>query len=158
MVHFKHLQLGKEAATLIASGILTCAMTTNTLKFSLPCRAVPSQHGWISWAKLAWFGTHQLGTMTVYTGKSKRTIPCPAASVNALLYMCLSQLVVHYSWTIVTNIVITLNSMGSRELLDKYHSCCIGNGKFHLAILIQHLWYLSQISLLPTLLLVYTHI
>ena len=41
--------------------------------------------------------------------------------------------------------------MGSSEIWDKYHSCCIGNGKFP----IQHLWYLSQISLLPMLLLVH---
>ena len=29
--------------------------------------------------------------------------------------------------------VLTGNSMGSSEIWDKYHSCCIGNGKFHLA-------------------------
>ena len=46
--------------------------------------------------------------------------------------------------------VLTGNSMGSSEIWDKPHSCCIGNGKFP----IQHSWYLSQISLLPMLLLV----
>ena len=29
--------------------------------------------------------------------------------------------------------VLTGNSMGSSEIWDKYHECCIGNGKFHLA-------------------------
>ena len=29
--------------------------------------------------------------------------------------------------------VLTGNSMGSSEIWDKYHSCCIGNGKFHSA-------------------------
>ena len=29
--------------------------------------------------------------------------------------------------------VLTGNSMGSSEIWDKYHSCFIGNGKFHLA-------------------------
>ena len=28
----------------------------------------------------------------------------------------------------------TSNSKGSSEIWDKYHSCCIGNGKFHLAL------------------------
>ena len=55
--------------------------------------------------------------------------------------------------------VRTSDSMGSSEIWDKYHSCCIGNGKFP----IQHSWYLSQISLLPmlfpvnTILAAYTH-
>ena len=40
--------------------------------------------------------------------------------------------------------------MGSSEIWDKYHSCCIGNGKCP----IKQEWYLSQISLLPMLLLV----
>ena len=45
---------------------------------------------------------------------------------------------------------------------DKYHSCDIGNTKFHSALPfpIQHSWYLSQISLLPMLLhlhINYTH-
>ena len=44
--------------------------------------------------------------------------------------------------------------MGSSEIWDKYHSCCIGNGKFP----IQHSWYLSQVSLLPMLLLVLINI
>ena len=48
------------------------------------------------------------------------------------------------------SMVLTGNSMGSSEIWDKYHSCCIGNGKFP----IQHSWYLSKISLLPMLLLV----
>ena len=39
-------------------------------------------------------------------------------------------------------VISTSNSMGSSEIWDKYHSCCIGNGKFP----IQHSWYLSQIS------------
>ena len=44
--------------------------------------------------------------------------------------------------------VLTGNSMGSSEIWDKYHECCIGNGdKFP----IQQEWYLSQISLLPML-------
>ena len=29
--------------------------------------------------------------------------------------------------------ISTSNSMGSSEIWDKYHSCCIGNGKFHSA-------------------------
>ena len=61
------------------------------------------------------------------------------------------------------SMVLTGNSMGSSEILDKYHSCCIGNGigngKFHEAknlspFPIQQEWYLSKISLLPMLLLV----
>ena len=49
--------------------------------------------------------------------------------------------------------VLTGNSMGiAVKFWDKYHSCCIENGKFP----IQHSWYLSQISLLPMLLLVQT--
>jgi len=63
-------------------------MARNTLGFSLLCRAVPSQHSWISRAKLAQFGMLQLRTIPVYTGKSKHTVhavlPCPTASVNAL--------------------------------------------------------------------------
>ena len=31
------------------------------------------------------------------------------------------------------SMVVTGNSMGSSEIWDKYHSCCIGNGKFHSA-------------------------
>ena len=31
------------------------------------------------------------------------------------------------------SMVLTGKSMGSSEIWDKYHSCCIGNGKFHLA-------------------------
>ena len=46
--------------------------------------------------------------------------------------------------------VLIGNGMGSSEIWDKYHSCCIGNDKFP----IQHSWYLFQISLLPMLLLV----
>ena len=66
--------------------------------------------------------------------------------------------------------VCTSNSMGSSEIWDKYHECCIGNGdKFHeakpsdLPFPIQQEWYLSQISLLPmlfpvnTILAAYTH-
>ena len=52
--------------------------------------------------------------------------------------------------------VLTGNSMGSSEIWDKYHECCIGNLPFP----IQQEWYLSQISLLPMLLLVridYSH-
>ena len=30
---------------------------------------------------------------------------------------------------------LTGNSMGSSEIWDKYHSCCIGNGKFHSAFI-----------------------
>ena len=37
--------------------------------------------------------------------------------------------------------------MGSSEIWDKYHECCIGNLPFP----IQQEWYLSQISLLPML-------
>ena len=49
--------------------------------------------------------------------------------------------------------------MGSSEIWDKYHECCIGNLPFP----IQQEWYLSQISLLPmlfpvnTILAAYTH-
>ena len=51
--------------------------------------------------------------------------------------------------------VLTGNSMGSSEIWDKYHECCIGNGdKLNLPFPIQHSWYLSQISLLPMLLIV----
>ena len=47
--------------------------------------------------------------------------------------------------------VLTGNSMGiAVKFWDKYHSCCIENVKFP----IQHSWYLSQISLLPMLILV----
>ena len=34
---------------------------------------------------------------------------------------------------IAASMVLTGNSMGSSEIWDKYHSCCIGNGKFHSA-------------------------
>jgi len=40
---------------------------------------------------------------------------------------------VYHSRAIVTSMVLTLNSMGSSEILDKYHECCIENGKFHSA-------------------------
>ena len=46
-----------------------------------------------------------------------------------------------------THCVCTSNSMGSSEIWDKYHECCIGNLPFP----IQQEWYLSQISLLPML-------
>ena len=55
--------------------------------------------------------------------------------------------------------ICTSNSMGSSEIWDKYHECCIGNLPFP----IQQEWYLSQISLLPmlfpvnTILAAYTH-
>ena len=59
--------------------------------------------------------------------------------------------------------ILTWNSMGiAVKIWDK---CCIVNGKFHSSQLrlmkffpfpTQHLWYLSQISLLPMLL--HTHI
>ena len=55
--------------------------------------------------------------------------------------------------------ISTSNTMGSSEIWDKYHECCIGNLPFS----IQQEWYLSQISLLPmlfpvnTILAVYTH-
>jgi len=73
MVCFKRLQLGEEAATLvfIASGIV---ISHNQGYTQIQC-AVPSQHGWISRAKLVRFGMLQLRTIPVYTGKSKRTIP-----------------------------------------------------------------------------------
>ena len=56
-------------------------------------QTVLSQHGWISRVKLAWFGMLHLGTIPVYIRKVSRpccampncTMPCPAASVNALL-------------------------------------------------------------------------
>jgi len=63
------------------------------------------------------------------------------------------------------SMALTSNRMCSSEILDKYHSCCIGNDKFHLASsreIHPHfqyntgLWYLSQVSLLPMLLLVQT--
>ena len=56
-------------------------------------------------------------------------------------------------------VISTSNSMGSSEIWDKYHECCIGNLPFP----IQQEWYLSQISLLPmlfpvnTILAAYTH-
>ena len=31
----------------------------------------------------------------------------------------------------MSSVVCTSNSMGSSEIWDKYHECCIGNGKFH---------------------------
>ena len=52
--------------------------------------------------------------------------------------------------------ICTSISMGSSEIWDKYHSCCIGNLPFP----IQQEWYLSQTLLLPMLfpiLAVYTH-
>ena len=51
------------------------------------------------------------------------------------------------------------------KIWDKYHSCCIGNRKFHSALScetvtfpIEHSEYLSQISLLPMLLHNYTNL
>ena len=51
--------------------------------------------------------------------------------------------------------VLTGNNMGSSEIWDKYHSCCIGNLS---PFPIQHSWYLPQISLLPMLLLVQIYV
>jgi len=50
-------------------------------------------------------------------------------------------------WAIVTSMVVTWNSMCSSEILDKYHSCCIENGKISNPTLM-------VFSLLPMLLLV----
>jgi len=71
MVRFKHLQLGKEVTTLVFNLLvaLLSIFLCHNLGFSLPCHAVPSQHGWISWAKLAWFGMLQLEMIPVYTEK-----------------------------------------------------------------------------------------
>ena len=52
------------------------ATTKDTLKISLPYRAIPSQHGWISRAKLAWFSMLQFRMIPVYTTKSRRIAPC----------------------------------------------------------------------------------
>ena len=34
------------------------------------------------------------------------------------------------------SVVLTGNSMGSSEIWDKYHSCCIGNGKFPIQLIL----------------------
>jgi len=73
MIGFKRLQLGEEVTTLVA---LLSIFSCNDQGYTRIQFTVLIQHDWISWAKLAWFGTFQLGTIPVYTtGKSKRTIP-----------------------------------------------------------------------------------
>jgi len=83
MTHFKHFEARRRSCHLVFNLQWHCyqqsrARTKDTLEISLPCRAIPSQH---SRAK---FGMLQLGTIPVYSTKSRRAVPYPAASVNAL--------------------------------------------------------------------------
>ena len=86
-----------------------------------------------------------------YIRKFLRDLP---HTLNSVLSRYQKHYIIYHQGLIRTN-----NSMGSSEIWDKYHECCIGNLPFPT----QQEWYLSQISLLPmlfpvnTILAAYTH-
>ena len=81
---------------------------------------------------------------------------CAAVSNNKSLQLTLSYLL-HFVFVLshadsYSVTVLTWNSMGNSEILDKYHECCfeiheVKPSPFPL----QQEWYLSKISLLPML-------
>ena len=83
----------------------------------------------ISLAILITFLSHLKGLLfhwLLYSAITE-TRPCDLGLIALLLLKLMYGKLNHY-------VISTSNSMGSSEIWDKYHECCIGNGdKFHLA-------------------------
>ena len=85
MAHFK--QGEEDATSLLAEWhcrLYTLVPWPRIYSDSVYC-AVPSLHGWISRAQLARFSIFQLGTIPIYTTKSKCTVLCHTVPFHAQL-------------------------------------------------------------------------